>query len=658
MEVLCPIEPPALLGNRDTTTSVNMHLVHPIAVIGPQPSVADGTLIYLAEDSGWGQSEEREENGGAIIRVQTPAKARIGRYQMNVETSLKEGPLSLRGFELGDVFVIFNAWNPDDSVFLDDEEKRREYVLNEEGLLYMGSHDYIYPINWKFAQFADGVLEASLDVLDNSHEALTNPVEDAIKRDDPVYICRIVSAMINSNDDCGVVLGRWNGDYSGGVRPLDWTGSEEILRTWRLTGYEPVPYGQCWVYAAVACTVLRCLGIPARCVTNYLSAHDGDKNLTYDRYYREGELELLKDQQRDSIWSFHVWVEAWMAREDLPQDYNGWQVVDPTPQERSEGVYLCGPAPVLAVKRGEISLPYETAFVFAEVNADVVNWVRMADGSLHRANCFTNYIGKSISSKSVTSDEREDITHLYKFPEGSHEEREAYARAGMALRREESHQKMPELAVRLRISRSAFVGSSLDVHTVVRNKGHQRMVLELTSVARAVTYTGQCGVECCKHSCEMVVEPGEVSRETMRMKYEDYAGHLTDLNLIRVTSLLKEKEFGELFLEERHITMEIPKLEVMIIGEPIVGREIKAEMSFTNPLPVTVTRGKFHLEGEGLSEMQIHPSSPTDIESGEAATATATFTPSLSGIRFLFVKFECNRIKDVQKKSRVIVQSN
>uniref|UniRef100_UPI00358F594F uncharacterized protein n=1 Tax=Myxine glutinosa TaxID=7769 RepID=UPI00358F594F len=135
---------------------------------GPQPSVADGTLIYLAEDSGWGQSEELEDDGGARIRVQTPARARVGRYQMNVEASLKEGPLSLRGFELGEVFVIFNAWNPDDSVFLDDEDKRREYVLNEEGLLYMGSHDYIYTITWKFAQV--GLLKEFLSGIAQSDE--------------------------------------------------------------------------------------------------------------------------------------------------------------------------------------------------------------------------------------------------------------------------------------------------------------------------------------------------------------------------------------------------------------------------------------------------------------------------------------------------------
>lgn len=35
--------------------------------------------------------------------------------------------------------------------------------------------------------------------------------------------------------------------------------------------------------------------------------------------------------------NFHVWVECWMQRPDLGARFDGWQVVDPTPQEKSAG---------------------------------------------------------------------------------------------------------------------------------------------------------------------------------------------------------------------------------------------------------------------------------------------------------------------------------
>lgn len=61
--------------------------------------------------------------------------------------------------------------------------------------------------------------------------------------------------QINSNDDRGVLVGQWH-DYSNGVHPCTWIGSADILRQWKESG--PVRYGQCWVFAAVACTGWSC----------------------------------------------------------------------------------------------------------------------------------------------------------------------------------------------------------------------------------------------------------------------------------------------------------------------------------------------------------------------------------------------------------------
>lgn len=127
------------------------------------------------------------------------------------------------------------------------------------------------------------------------------------------------SPQVNCNDDKGVVLGKWTGGYEGGVSPLFWRGSVEILRNWDAQACQPVCYGQCWVFAAVACTgrtiapswsrrvplkalflsVSRALGIPCRVVTNYASAHDTNSNLVIERYIDEnGDL----IQSKEIIW--------------------------------------------------------------------------------------------------------------------------------------------------------------------------------------------------------------------------------------------------------------------------------------------------------------------------------------------------------------------
>ena len=55
--------------------------------------------------------------------------------------------------------------------------------------------------------------------------------------------------------------------------------------------------------------------------------------------------------------------------------------MDCTPQEKSSQLYQMGPAPLTAIKNGETYVGYDTAFVFAEVNADYVKWIALRDDS-------------------------------------------------------------------------------------------------------------------------------------------------------------------------------------------------------------------------------------------------------------------------------------
>lgn len=61
-----------------------------------------------------------------------------------------------------------------------------------------------------------------------------------------------------------------------------------------------------------------------------------------------------------------------MARPDLPPGHGGWQAVDATPQETSQGTFRCGPASVSSIRSGQVYLKHDTPFVFAEVSAR--NW--------------------------------------------------------------------------------------------------------------------------------------------------------------------------------------------------------------------------------------------------------------------------------------------
>lgn len=64
----------------------------------------------------------------------------------------------------------------------------------------------------------------------------------------------LLLSKVNCNDDLGIMEGKWQGSYEGGVKPTEWSGSADILHRWVSSNCSPVRYGQCWVFASVLCT--------------------------------------------------------------------------------------------------------------------------------------------------------------------------------------------------------------------------------------------------------------------------------------------------------------------------------------------------------------------------------------------------------------------
>lgn len=62
------------------------------------------------------------------------------------------------------------------------------------------------------------------------------------------------SSQINAQDDLGVLVGNWSGNYSDGVSPAAWSSSVDILKQYHSSDGVPVCYGQCWVFSGVTTT--------------------------------------------------------------------------------------------------------------------------------------------------------------------------------------------------------------------------------------------------------------------------------------------------------------------------------------------------------------------------------------------------------------------
>lgn len=72
---------------------------------------------------------------------------------------------------------------------------------------------------------------------------------------DPVKICRELSAIVNSSENNGIIEGNWSsGKYKDEEeKPILWFSSVEILQKY-YKKCSPVKYGQCWVFAGLLTT--------------------------------------------------------------------------------------------------------------------------------------------------------------------------------------------------------------------------------------------------------------------------------------------------------------------------------------------------------------------------------------------------------------------
>ncbi|XP_056599191.1 protein-glutamine gamma-glutamyltransferase K [Triplophysa dalaica] len=623
---------------------------------GPLPLVSKGThviipLVEELQDERW-EAKIVEKNASRVkLSINSSATAVIGKYKLSITTQyLKSGQTSMHDHD-EDIYMLFNPWCEEDAVYMESEKELKEYVSNDTGRIYYGTEFQIGARTWNFGQFDEGILEACLYVLENSEVPPTG-------RGDPINVVRVISAMINSPDDRGVLEGNWSGNYTGGTSPTAWSGSVDILRSYHKEGGTPVKYGQCWVFSGVTTTVLRCLGIPTRSITNFQSAHDTDVSMTTDVYFDEN-MDSIDRLNTDSVWNFHVWNDCWMARPDLPPGMGGWQAVDSTPQETSQGTYRCGPVSLAAVRSGQVYLKYDAPFVFAEVNSDKIYWQRSLDGTFSQIHIEKNAVGHCISTKAVGSDERSDITHDYKHPEGSEEERIAVETACRYGSKPDMYSSpaAEDVHVEVRmVGDGPRMGGDAHLNIVVRNLSSQPRKANLHSQVAVMYYTGVLKETMKKDKLPVELMPHEEKVIDWILPYEQYQNQLVDQAALMLTLSGRVTETQQVLANQTSFRLQTPDIKIEPVGEAYVGKEASAKITFTNPLPCTLRNVVVRVEGLGLRD--LHPIKVGDVGKHANVTVTEHFLPTIPGARKLVASLDCRQLSQVHGVADIMVHEN
>ncbi|XP_018024988.1 hemocyte protein-glutamine gamma-glutamyltransferase [Hyalella azteca] len=594
-------------------------------VFGPRPSVTKGTMAVIAVENrsftksknDWDVRIDPGTRGkDLVLQVYVPASVPVGIWRLNVRTGLHDRSLNKNTVlhsQDTDIFILFNPWCKDDSVYLEDDAQRHEYVINDRGKVYVGQYRQARGRPWAFGQFDDAVLPVAVYLLEMPAANLAHS-----ERGNPVQVVRAISAGVNDSNDDGILQGNWSTDYTGGTPPFKWTGSVRILEEYIKQGYRPVKYGQCWVFSAVATTICRALGIPCRSVTNFVSAHDTNSSLTVDKFFTKSgdEIEGGPDGDSfDSIWNFHVWNEVWMTRPDLPKGYGGWQAIDATPQEESNNKMQCGPASLEAIRRGDVGLNYDCPFVFAEVNADMMHWGEdeSSDWGFSRLKLNQFHIGRMVLTKKVGYDgddendenDREDVCALYKDPEGSAAERLAIHNAVRGTQRAQRYYAMrdnvsEDCVFVLEELESIKVGEDFKVKITVRNESDEPRTVLAALTARSIYYTGVNHTIIKKAEGQIKLGPKQEQELALTITYKEYWRKLIEHCLIKMYAICRVTETDQTWTEEDDFQVLKPSLDIQVPDVVKRGQPCDVVFSFTNPLDQELTKCSLSVDGSGL----------------------------------------------------------
>uniref|UniRef100_A0A8C5PAZ8 Coagulation factor XIII A chain n=1 Tax=Leptobrachium leishanense TaxID=445787 RepID=A0A8C5PAZ8_9ANUR len=625
-------------------------------LIGRYPQQSKGTYIPVPivpslEVGKWGAVISEKGHNSVNLTILSAPDCIVGKFRLYVAVLTPHGIIRTNRNPDADTYILFNPWCKEDSVYMDDEREIEEYVLNDIGVIFHGEINHRKTRSWEYGQFEDRILDACLYIMDKAKLDLSG-------RGNPIKICRVGSAVINSKDDDGVVAGSWTNDYSMGVSPSAWTGSVDILLEYHSSGL-PVRYGQCWVFAGVFNTFLRCLGIPSRLVTNYFSAHDNDSNLQTDVFLNEDGI-TNTTLTKDSIWNYHCWNEAWMTRPDIPVGFGGWQAVDATPQETSDGMYRCGPAPVQAIKHGHVCFQFDAPYIFSEVNSDIVYSKIMKDGSKVVEYVDKTHVGQKILTKEIGGNGAQDITDSYKFPEGTEEERLALEAALMygvkkEIRDDDQQQSVSDADMDFQSDNAVF-GSDFKVTLTFKNRSPNRYTINAYLSGHVVYYTGVLKAEFMSKDLDVTLEPASSEIVEVQIRANEYLGKIVEQASLHFFSTARINETKKILAKQNIVALHVPELRIKALGEKMVGKEMTVIVEFTNPLKKKLQNVSLRVGGPGV--MRTKTQNFKEVPPNSTLNWEENCTPVRAGARKLIATLDCDTLRHVYGELDVVISSN
>lgn len=260
-------------------------------------------------------------------------------------------------------------------------------------------------------------------------------------------------------------------------------------------------------------------------------------------------------------------------------------------------------------------------------------------------------IGQYISTKAPGKWEREDITYSYKHAEKTKEERATMLKA---LQHSENifsryylNEDFNDIHFNFELRDDIKIGQPFNVAVIMKNKSKVKdYTVNVILRVDCVLYTGRVKDPVKKDKMTKTIKAGTTDEVRMTVTYEEYVKRLLDQCAFNIACLATVEDTKFEYFAQDDFRVRKPDIKIKLIGTPTQDKEILAEISLENPLPVPLRKGKFMVQGPGL-EKQLDINVGYTVERGLKANAGFKFIPPKVGRNTIVAKFTSKEMDDV-----------
>ncbi|RWS13964.1 hemocyte protein-glutamine gamma-glutamyltransferase-like protein [Dinothrombium tinctorium] len=484
----------------------------------------------------------------------------------------------------------------------------------------------------------------------------------------PISITRSITDAISAyEEDDGLLVGKWQNltEFYNNLPaklPWHWLGSDEILEEFSENNGRKVAYGQCWVFACLLTTILRFLGVPSRPVTIFRAGHDSNFDVVITMVIKDDQT--LNVTMSESLWNFHVWTEAWIRRIDLNpsngSQYDGWQILDSTPQIKINNKYQIGPVPKYAIYNADVFLNKETCFIYCTVNCDV-HYVSQQGDIL---GVESTLVGRAFMTKSIGFGENRmaDITHTYKDPEGSVQERTKFNRArAISLRNKRvlhvsqtreinfslSHQ---QFIIEIECAHWAMIGEPVKAKIFLVNYSNKNVYFNIYLEINSMYYSGEIAKTIFDQALHYELKAKKYLEITVALTPEEYLKKLVPFSIVQFQVVAHNYNTSQILVKTHRLIFVKPELRVTADKNVLVGQNFSVQISLTNFLRNTLTDCKIKIRGLRIGSITIEVES---IKPKEKRVLKFNFKSANRGTETIMALFSSKQLDHLTGEAQI-----